>query len=268
LAFGAQDGEDGENELWIRDLDRGTETRMTVDAGIEINPIWTPLGQEVVFTRFNRSSDTPLQVFEMRSDGSGSARVLTDGFAAALTPDGGEMIVIRAPEGETLGFTGNANLWLVPRTGTEEARPLLEGPDRMVDAAVSPDGRWLAYQAQRSGVSQVYLTRFPEATGRWQVSVGEGTNPEWDPRGGRLYFAEGTKLMEVTLEPTEIDPGLGQPTELFDMASAPGFTPRGFAITPEGDRFAIPEASIDISEDESSRPGIKIVQNWIREFEP
>ena len=44
-------------------------------------------------------------------------------------------------------------------------------------ARISPDGRWLAYSSNESGTPSVYVTRFPEAVGKWPVSPGGGRFP-------------------------------------------------------------------------------------------
>ena len=93
---------------------------------------------------------------------------------------------------------------------------MLETSGQVRDAKLSPDGRWLVYVSARSEQVQLYLTRFPEMTGRWQVSVEEGSHPFWDPRGGRVYYVEGSKLMEVTVGSGD-QPSLGKPVELFEQ---------------------------------------------------
>ena len=54
--------------------------------------------------------------------------------------------------------------------------------------ALSPNGKWLAYTSLESAHTQVYLTEFPEAREKWQVSVGAGYDPCWSPDGKRLFF--------------------------------------------------------------------------------
>jgi Tol biopolymer transport system component len=263
LAFGMRDEEDDGYDLWVRDLERGTETRLTVEEGFEFGFLWTPSGDEIVFTRFNNGV---LSTHVVPANGSGPPRKLEQGsVVSCLTPDGGSMVVVQPPEGEQLSLTSNADLWLVSLSDADEPRPLIEGPDRTTTAEISPDGRWLAYQSERSGREQIFLTRFPEATGRWQVSVGEGDDPQWDPRGNRLYFTEGTTLMEVSVE-SGPEPRLGKPIAMFDLTDNPQFDPRGFTVSPDGDRFIIAEPAEDEG-DEGARSGIKVVQNWVREFE-
>ena len=114
----------------------------------------------------------------------------------------------------------------------------------------------------------MFLTRFPEATGRWQVSVDEGYFPRWDPRGDRLYFMEGfgedATVMEVTVEGEE-EPRLGPPEPLFEY---PGDDFEGLDLTADGQRFVLVAAVEEEKSSELDRSGIKVVQNWAREFRP
>ena len=44
---------------------------------------------------------------------------------------------------------------------------------------ISPDGKWVAYASDESGNWEIYVTTFPAAEGKWQVSRGGGTQPRW-----------------------------------------------------------------------------------------
>ena len=108
------------------------------------------------------------------------------------------------------------------------------------------------------------MTRFPEVTGRLQVSVDRGEDLRWDPRGDRLYFRDGWRLMEVTVGAAGDEPLLGKATPVLDLPELAGWS--GFEVSRDGERLIIVEqADSDQVEDHS---GIKIVQSWIREFEP
>lgn len=79
----------------------------------------------------------------------------------------------------------------------------------------SPDGKWVAYSSNESGKWEVYLTSFPEAKGKWQISNGGGLQPRWRGDGRELfYFSPDGKLMAV---PVKTDSGFdpGVPVVLF-----------------------------------------------------
>jgi len=260
IAFTAQDEEYGSIDLWVRDLDRGTETRLTVDEEIESNPQWTRSGDELVFTKGGRSGAPVVQLIP--ADGSGAPRTVGEGvLLSGLVPDGRSFVATMAKEGN-LTRSSDLDLALVSMDGSAEPRTLLGGADRETSGRVSPDGRWLLYRAERGERRQIYLTRFPEATGRWQVSVARGEDPHWSPRGDRLYYRDGWNLMEVTFSPGA-EPRLGKATLLFELPAHESW--RGYAVSADGERFLIVGPSVG-GDQKDDLAGIKIVQNWAREF--
>ena len=74
----------------------------------------------------------------------------------------------------------------------------LKTPFRETYGAFSPDGRWVAYQSNASGRTEVYVRPFvppgtagtaaAEAGGQWQVSTAGGITPTWRPDGKALYY--------------------------------------------------------------------------------
>ena len=71
---------------------------------------------------------------------------------------------------------------------------------------ISPDGRWLAYVSNESGVPEVYVRPFPDASSGavWQVSVDGGDEPMWAHSGRELFYKGGGQLVaaEVVGEPS------------------------------------------------------------------
>jgi Tol biopolymer transport system component len=249
MVFSMTEEEDNQVDLWVRDLERGSETRLTFDDAFEFRPRWTPSGDEILFGQFYTGKVVSKIV---ASDGSGPS------------VSGRYFVTVRAPEGETLSQTSPADIWLVDRSGAEEPRPLVQSPNRDITPIVSPDGRYLAYVSDRSGHFEVYLTRFPTASGRWKLSLDGGEDPYWDPRGDRLYFFEGFSLMEVSFVSGD-EPRLGTPVKLFDVSASLGAR-RGLGLSSDGQRFAIVEPVRD-DDEETTRSGIKVVQNWSAEFQ-
>ena len=56
------------------------------------------------------------------------------------------------------------------------------------NARFSPDGRWVAYGSNESGRWEIYVTSFPDAHGKWQISNGGGDQPEWRSDGKELFY--------------------------------------------------------------------------------
>ena len=66
--------------------------------------------------------------------------------------------------------------------------------DREFEAALSPDGRWMAYVSTETGRQEVFVRPFPEVeAGKWQVSTAGGTSPVWAHSGQELFFVNGDR---------------------------------------------------------------------------
>ncbi len=81
-------------------------------------------------------------------------------------------------------------------------QPLVQTSFLERNGEISPDGRWLAYESNDSGQSQVYVRPFPDVNGgHWQISTGGGTRPLWARNGQELfYLVPGGALMSVRVE--------------------------------------------------------------------
>ena len=80
--------------------------------------------------------------------------------------------------------------------------------------ALSPDGRYIVYQSDESGRTEIYLQPFPEGEARWRVSEDGGERPFWSADGTALHFRARMTLMEVELTTS---PGLvlGEARQVF-----------------------------------------------------
>src|SRR5262249_31946365 len=66
---------------------------------------------------------------------------------------------------------------------------LTHTPFLEMNADLSPDGRWIAYESNESGRSEIYVHPYPDVdSGRWQVSNGGGTRPLWARTGRELFY--------------------------------------------------------------------------------
>ena len=130
-------------------------------------------------------------------------------------------------------------------------------------ADISPNGRWLAYSSDESGVESIYVQPYPNLDdGRWQVSSDGGTQPVWGPDGQELFYLRndsGTVMMLSVEDDPSFSPGL--PRELFTWERAIGG--RGsYDISPDGQRFLVN----DQGETAGATSQIIIVENWFEEL--
>jgi Tol biopolymer transport system component len=184
---------EGDSDVWVIDIGRGTLTRITHEDGEDHSAVWTPDGRHVTYssTRADRS-----RVRQKAADGSGSEEELfvtdshrhlggwADGrtlLTDTATPNGSDLRTV------TVGEKGSDTVYL--ETTFSEQHPWL-----------SPDARWVAYTSNQSGRSEVYVQAFPGSSGRSQVSTDGGTEPVWARSGRELFYRVGDRMMAVAVE--------------------------------------------------------------------
>jgi hypothetical protein len=145
-------------------------------------------------------------------------------------------------------------------------RPLLAHPYDEMAIALSPHGRWLAYQSNETGRIEVFVRPFPDVgSGKVQVSSAGGTAPLWARDGRTFYYLRGGDA--VTAVPVTVDGtlGLAQTPALFTLPpgtarlGARYYTP--WDIAPDG-RFIMVE-SVDATASRGNT--LQVVENGLQE---
>ena len=116
-------------------------------------------------------------------------------WEAELSRDG-QWLVVRADEA-----VGTSNIYGRRLAGDTTLVPLVVDPYTSLQAAISPDGRWLAYSANPTGRFEVYVAPFPTMRSTRLVSTGGGSEPRWAHSGRELFYKGGGKLMAVDVLP-------------------------------------------------------------------
>jgi serine/threonine-protein kinase len=212
-----------------------------------------------------------VNLFWQAADGTGAAERLTESSlnqqAFSISPDGSRVIFREGLPPYDL------NVLRLGNKRTTEA--LIRTPFNEMNAEVSPDGRWLAYESNESGQQEIYVRPFPNvAGGRWQVSTEGGSRPLWARNGQELFYlavaGDDAVLMSVRVQsetawtattPTRVFAG----RFLFDEGG-PGQLAQGrtYDVAPDGRRFLM----IKEGSDDTSGPAntIVVVQNWLEEL--
>ena len=203
---------DAGDDIWMKQLPRGPLSRITFDAAPEMRPRWSADGGFVSFI-----SALP-GVLKHRADGLGSDSLLRPGVVdeAVLSRDG-SWLVLRT--GALGAVTGGRDIVGV-RTGADTAQvPLIVTPFDEEAIALSPDGRWMAYQSDETGRTEVFVRAFPNTSAfKHQVSNGGGTAPLWSRDGRELFFVSpGADMMSARV--TAGSPiSIAAPAPLFHIA--------------------------------------------------
>jgi eukaryotic-like serine/threonine-protein kinase len=179
--------------LWAWDLARLTLTRLTFTRGLDMHPVWSPDGRRVFFSS---DRDGARNLFAQAADGTGTAARLTTSpngqDATAVTPDGKQLLFTElAPQ-------SGSDVMQVAVTEPHTVTPLVHTSAVERNGTVSPEGRWLAYEANDSGSFEIYVRPYPDvASGRWQISAEGGRQPLWSRDGRELFYVSPTKCADA-----------------------------------------------------------------------
>ena len=244
-------GARGRGGIYILDLKRLTQSRLTSGDGQFEYPTWSPDGHQIYFDLGFAGQS----IFVQSADGNSPSRELTRGFHTAVSRDGKTLFyeVTREDQG--------ANISYLPLDGGQPV-PFIELPGHQRGAQPSPDGRFLAYYSNESGNNEVYIKDFPHGENRWQVSTNGGMNPLWSRKGDRLFFINGDDLLEVDVS-SENPLKLGAPRVILNGSQSHLVLARGFEVSPDGNRFLGVQ---QLEKGEGSTPLLTVVENWFAEF--
>ena len=186
---------DQQQDIWIWDLTGEALTRLTFDPAVEQSVAWTPDGQRIIFSSDRTAVPT---LFWRAADGTGTAVLLGESERPrqpmAVAPDGSVVVVQE-------GVGSSADLITVALTGDPVSEDLLATEFSEQNAALSPDGRWFAYESDASGVIEVYVRPFPDADSELhQISTNGGRRPLWAADGSELFFEAGGRLLAVPVQ--------------------------------------------------------------------
>ena len=250
----------GNADIWIHDIERGTRHRLTTDPNYDAEPAWSHDGTQIVFLS-SRSTLSNFYITSLNGDGSAPLASNSPLFGENLhwSRDGNYLTYH-----QRVTETGR-DLWYLPLNGKREPTPFLETPFEEAMPQLSPDGRHLAYVSNRSGQFDVYVQPFPRGGNPVQVSVNGGVYPKWSGKRDELFYVEGNTMMSVPVEQRpQFKPG--QPKALFagDQVgvvlhdASTGFHSI-YDVTADGEHFVVVR--------QIGESAIKVVQNWAKEFE-
>ena len=242
-------------KLAIFEINRRVSTRLNLGSRQTETAAWHPDGKRITLGGSYLSLFDPDTGTETRLTPVGRPK-----RNASWTPDGRTVAYMTfEPFNDIYTLTMKGN-------GAEiedGPRPLRAPAGVKWAPAISPDGRWIAYQAASDpasgrGRTDVYLARFPEGTGRVQVTSAGGANPFWGRKGDELFFVGPPRgeLYSVPVTLAGERAQVGVPRTLFDTENLISFSPAA-----DGSRFlAIKQPRLDPTTQ------IIIVQNWLEEL--
>ena len=239
----------GSADLWVSDLARGGETRLTSDMGSEAYPVWMRDGLGVAFMA---DCGGPPHLFRKN---------LENGSEDALLPAGRlQQPADVSPDGKTLAFEqrtplGNSDIMTLSLDAPGQPAVLLGSPFDEIQMQFSPDGHAAAFLSDESGRHELYVAAFPAMTPKLRVSSGGGRSPRWNPAGRELLYLTNDEHLVAVPVRTKPLLELGTPATLFAVPERASW--RDFGMSADGQQLL----SISLVGRASEQP-ITVVLNW------
>ena len=260
----------GQNGIWTWDFARETLTPLA-PGPIGDFSLWTPDGREIIFEKGRDNAPLLTNLYRRPTDGTGIDERLTTSAnpqrPSAISPDGTRVVL------EEQTPSAGYDFMLLSLTGTPRVEPLLQTPFDERNAAISPDGHWMAYESNESGQSQIYVRPFPNvADARYQISIGGGRTPAWAPDGRDLFFVNRTSIMAVAVQSTPTF-SVGNPAKLFDAPSIlldgrfiGTATNRTYDVSRDEQRFLMIKDNAVGNDGNPLQSSVIVVQNWFEDL--
>jgi Tol biopolymer transport system component len=269
LAVGIEEGTTA--EVWIYDLSATSAMRRLTFGGRNRFPVWSPDGRRIAF---QSDRDGTGSIYAQDADGGGSAeRLTTAAQGVSHTPNSW------SPDGRTLLYSeqkGGSHSLIALSVGDRHASTF-GGVQSLqpIEAAFSPDGRWVAYASTQvpggalSADRGVFVQPFPATGATYQApKVRLDFHPTWAPSGREIFFVSTVNAADLSAVGVQTQPAVtfGPPAAVAG-ALQPQLTSiemRGYDVLPDG-RFLTLLRADDPSNGVASSQ-LRIVLNWFEEL--
>jgi Tol biopolymer transport system component len=258
-------------ELWVVELDTGGKRRMAPEENVSFGGCWVP-GDRIVFTAWKSIDSGRILIREMRRNAEPVP--LFDDWPESLLLQGARLSF----DGTNLAFDvvdgegADMDIYTQPLDGSAGPRPLVATAATGAFPSFSPDGRWLSYQSNESGRTEVYVRRH-SASGELdgevvKVSGTGGHTALWSFDSRELFFYErrNNRVVSVTVEDGERI-RVSKPRTVIDdwepLRPSRLFGEPEFIPMPDGERFVF----VQSPDAESKIERIEIVLNWAEQLD-
>ncbi len=224
----------GQSQIALVDVDRGVP-RLLTSGHLDSRPIWTPDGDALLFRRTTPEGGSPVHRLDV-----GDATQTTPEVVPAVENAGpwvalDDGLIYQA--GQDLYFAPYADDGSAVRVS--ERVPVRDSPAQEIFAALSPNGRWLAYSSDVNGLWEIYVVSYPETTTVRRVSPAGGEAPRWSPDGSEIIYRFGMEWYAVSFM-DEPQLRLGTPTLVL---KGPYINVWGYSweLSSDGEQFLVLE---------------------------
>jgi eukaryotic-like serine/threonine-protein kinase len=237
VAFDLANRREKNVDVWAYNLQNNTSARFTFDPSEETTGVWSRDGKSIAFRGIGASEIVRLKP---------SNGLLPDKGVATMPKDGSDVLPNSWSLDDrslltTVEFTKGGSSLVLISIPDGNLTTFLEGGARR-NGQISPDGKWVAYESNETGDWEVFITTYPTAGGKLQVSRTGGRQPRWRGDGKEIFYIDSHGML--TAVPVTTEPGLstGTPTELFATNSRPYISSTDlftYDVTHDGKRFIV-----------------------------
>jgi Tol biopolymer transport system component len=242
LAYSVVDPDTGRRGIWLGDLVRDTQRRLTRSSVNTWQPVWSPDGTRLAV---NIDGET---VALIGLHGAPEPEILKN--TPLTTPRDwfadGQLVL-------DMQIAGRQTDIVIHDLRTNQSVPVASSPSDEAFGVSSPSGKGMAYVSNESGRDEVYVRSLAGATAPVQVSARGGTKPVWSPDGRAIYYLAPSGAIMVSTVRTEPTMAIGDPRILLQT------DPQAyFAIAPDGDLV------VQYAPDNLRHPNISVIVHWQR----
>ncbi len=235
----------GGGDLYVYDVERREPpARLTVGANVILGGggprglAWNPDGRYLFFVAGTATWWVP-------TDGLSQPREFIKDYRVSMISHDGTRMFASTNTRETRGDAGIVPL-SVGRDGPQAGPPvpLLHEPFTESPYDDSPDGRWLSYATDETGIAQEYVTEIANPARKWMMSGSSGTSGFWSQSGREIFFTTFFAPLRIMVVSYSLEGGHfqpGQPRQWSPVAIPirAGEGPTSVTMAPDGKRFAV-----------------------------
>ncbi len=172
----------GNKEICIMDYDGYNVRRVTRNGSINLDPDFSPNGNEILFTSYKKGNP---DLFRVSVSGGAEACIAAHrgiNITGAWSPDGNRIAL-------SMSKDGNPEIYVINKSGKQLAK-LTNNDSINISPSWSPDGSRIAFVSDRAGSPQIFIMN-SDGTGlrRLTYSGKYNVNPSWSPKGDRILYS-------------------------------------------------------------------------------
>ena len=219
------------SDIWTYDLQRDSAMRLTFGSGYDFLAMWSPDAAQLVF---GANGQLGRGMYIKNSDGTQEEKSIAQDDSDKYPDDWSR-------DGKYILYNRAGDLWFVTLPELK-SRLFLKAVSVLRNGQFSPDGKWVAYSSNETGKWEIYITSFPDARGKWEVSTGEGEQPRWRGDGKELFYLslDGKMMAAPVTAGNKFD--AGTPVSLFQATPRQAVSSTDmfvYDVSRDGQRFLI-----------------------------